>query len=859
MKKTLLLSLICLGGFAQDSTKVLNEVTVSASRISESMLNAPISVSKISYRELQNTPSVELISSLARYKGIDVSQSSLFVTSLSTRGFNSSKAERILQLADYVDFMSPTSSLYGGNWMGIPELDIQDIEIVHGANSALYGSGAFNGVIMQTSKNPFKTQGLTVSLKSGSRNLFDAQLRFATVFGKRFAFKLNTNYTEADEFIGDSDAAIKPLTEGGLAGSDAANNAFGSAYGWNRLNFYGDAGRAITTVDGSKRVYMPGYAEKDVLWANSAADQFGLFGNNLKAGSLRLNPSLHYQINDKITAAYEYRFSAGNGIFQSTSRFHWRNMKYDLHKFEIKSDKWFVRAYSMFDYGGNAYELGAVGNAMQNARINANVPTSTFANNYFSAWQQIYNLARGTGGNAINGVLQPDFNGGSTQFTVPTIQGGQTPEQAAQTAFNLTKGLQIPVGSALFNQLREKVANGVGDGISLNGTLVKGAAFANTARYNDFSAQRNWEIKNTKLVLGGSYRNYLLKSAGTLFSDGNYSPLNTEKRESIKNNEAGVYGLIQQTIDFDSDKLILSAAGRVDNFRNFGTRFSPRVSAVYNIKDKHAFRLNYATAYRQPAQLDQFIYLDYGSVLLIGNVNGGFKGLNAAGTAPIEVKPLTTEKMGTWEIGYKGYPVDYLSVDLSYYRSNYDDFIGIVRLQGREDGILPTGDFATKTGDWAKPSTDRTRGRFLQTWANFDKTVTTQGLVFSAEYFRNRFVRPYFNYTWADISEVKDLIAGWNTPKHKFNVGSNGLIIKNLNYSINYRWNSTYNYFMPFDEGQINAFGTLDAQLNYAVKSIKTTFKLGGTNLTNANAVYVYGSAPITRMVYTGAVFDFGL
>nr|MCU0326183.1 TonB-dependent receptor plug domain-containing protein [Spirosomataceae bacterium] len=426
MKKTLLLSLICFGVFAQDSTKVLNEVTVSASRISESMLNAPVSVSKISYKELQNTPSIELISSLARYKGIDVSQSSLFVTSLSTRGFNSSKAERILQLADFVDFMSPTSSLYGGNWMGIPELDIQDIEIVHGANSALYGSGAFNGVIMQTSKNPFKTQGLTVSLKSGSRNLFDAQLRFATVIGKRFAFKLNTNYTEADEFIGDSDAAIKPLTEGGLAGSDVANNAFGSAYGWNRLNFYGDAGRAITTVDGSKRVYMPGYAEKDVLWANSVDDQFGLFGNNLKAGSLRLNPSLHYQINDKITAAYEYRFSAGNGIFQSTSRFHWRNMKYDLHKFEVKSDKWFVRAYSMFDYGGNAYELGAVGNAMQNARINSSLPASTYANNYFSAWQQIYNLARGTGGNAINGVLQPDFNGGSTPFTVPTIQGGQT-------------------------------------------------------------------------------------------------------------------------------------------------------------------------------------------------------------------------------------------------------------------------------------------------------------------------------------------------------------------------------------------------------------------------------------------------
>ncbi len=863
MKKTLLFIFIFISfiSIGQDSTKALNEVIISASRIPENLINSPITATKISYREIQSTPSTELISSLARYKGIDVSQSSLFITTLSTRGFNSSKAERILQLSDYVDFMSPTSSLYGGNWMGVSELDIEDIEIVHGANSALYGSGAFNGVILQNSKNPFNQQGLTVLLKGGSRNLLDAQLRFAKAFGakKHWAIKFNTNYTEADEFIGNSDAAIKPLTEGGLAGSDAANNPYGSPYGWNRVNYFGDAGRNITTIlDGTKRVYMPGYAEKDVIWAGSPQDKFGFLSNAFKAGSFRINPSIHYKINEKTTANYEYRFSLGNGIFQSTSRFQWRGMKYDLHKFEIKSDKWFVRAYSMYDYGGNAFEIGSVGNAMQNARIIASNPASTFANNYFSAWQQIYNLARGAGGNTVAGVLQPDFKGSSTTFSIPNITGGQSAEQAAQTAFNLTQGLQVPVGSQLFNDLRNTVANSVGDGISLNGTLVKGAAFSNTARYNDFSAQRNWTLKNTNFVAGDSYRHYLLRSDGSLFSDGNYTPLNFEqKRDKITNAEGGIYGLAQHTFEFNTNKLILTAAGRADNFRNFGTRFSPRFSSVFNIQDKHALRLNYSTAFRQPAQLDQYIYLDYGTALLIGNVNGGFKGLNAAGTAEITVNQLKPEQMQTWEIGYKGYPLDYFSIDLSYYRSNYQDFIGIIRFNGREDGIMPQGSFTgTRTGDWVKPTTDRTRGRFIQTWANFDKTVTTQGFVMSAEYTRSRYARPYFNYTWAKISEIKDLIAGWNTPKHKFNIGANGLIIKNLTYSANYRWNSTYNYFMPFDEGEIKAFGSLDAQLNYAVKSLKTTFKLGGTNLTNANAVYVYGSAPITRMVYVGAVVD---
>ena len=854
----------------QDSAKTLNEVIVSASRIEESIFKAPISVTKITALQLQNSPSIELISSLARYKGIDVSQSSWFVTSLSTRGFNSAKAERLLQLADNVEFMSPTSSLYGGNWMGTPDLDIDNIEVIYGANSALYGSGALNGVVLMTSKDPFKNQGITASVRGGSRSLFDTQIRYAQVFAKRFAFKLNANFITGNEFLGESDAAIKSVTEGGLVGSDAANNAYGSPFGWNKINYFGDIGSTITNPDFTKyndgkpyRIYMPGFKESEILSANSGS-KFGFFGDSFKAENLRLNPSLHFKINEKTKASYEYRKSIGNGVFQSTSRFAWREMQYDLHKIEIKNDRWFVRAYSMYDYGGKAYELGGVANALQNMRItdpnNGTFPT--IAANYFNAWNQIFSAARsnGFGGGNLAGVFMPDaVNGGvPTAFTLPNIQGGQSIENAAKLAFDLTQNLQIKQiqGASVptvFERVTQQVANGIGD-LKVNGTNIKGAAFANTARNIDFSAQREFRFKTTNVVVGGAYRTYLLKSNGTLFSDGIYSPLNTEQRNAITNWESGVYGQVQQKLL--NEKLTLAAAARLDAFKNFDAKLSPRISAVYS-SGNHNFRANYSTAYRAPAQLDQYIYLDYGSILLIGNTQNGFKGLNSAGTAPYEVKKLAPEKMNSWELGYKALLTKDLQIDLSYYRSLYNGFIGIVRFQGREDGVMPEGNFTgTKTGDWAKPSTDRTRGRFIQTWANFDKPVTTQGAFISADYRLNKNISLYGNYTWSKISDIKGLIAGFNTPKHKFNLGANGLIMKDLAYSINYRWSDTYTYFMPFDEGKIMAFGTLDAQVNYHAKPLKTTFKLGGMNLTNSKAITVYGSAPISRIVYVGAVFD---
>ncbi|AXE16570.1 TonB-dependent receptor [Runella rosea] len=871
-------------------TLYLNEVIVSASRTAEPIMETPVTVERVLGTQLQKQPSSEFISSLSRLKGVDVSQSSWLITSFSTRGFNSSKAERVIQLADYVDVTSPTASLYYGNWVGIGELDLESSDIVFGANSALYGSNAFNGVLLMHSKDPFKYQGLSASLRGGNRSMIDGQIRYAKVLGNKVALKFNANYFEADEFLSSNDTAIKRVTSGGLAGSDPVNNATGNPAGWNAVNRYGDVGTtvsnpALTSLNNNAayRIYTQGYTEAAMAnWSESAGNPFKLFNNgNYKAGNYRINPSLHWQINAKVRAVYEYKLAVSNGIFQSTSRYAQRGMKYDVHRMELKSDKWFIRAYTVFDYGGKAYDLNSLAGGLLNAPMASGTQANgsrypTFASNYYSLWNQVFTAARTNGlsaGASVPNVFAANPNGGTpSAYTLPqAIAGGQSIEAAQALASQLAAGVQLPVGSPHFNQLREQIVSGVGL-IDVNGTkTVRGAAFANTARFWDISAQREWTINKLNVIAGASYRTHLLQSAGTLFSDGPNSPISANtndilRRDRIVNWDGGAYAQLRYAVW--QNRLKLAAAGRFDRFRNFGSRFSPRISAVVSLGEnrQHNFRVNYAQAYRQPAQLDQFIYLDFGTLLVAGNVENGYQGLNAVSALPngqanpdflkpVTIKKITPEQVNTWEVGYKAQLIKGLYVDLSYYRSWYNDFIGTLRFYGREDGVVPTGaPLPTASGDFAKPTTDRTRGRLIQTWANADRQVRTQGLMGSVEYFWHKKLNLNANYTWSHINEddVPGLILGFNTPAHKVNMGINGEPFKNITYAVNYRHISGYTYFMPIDEGYIDAFGTVDAQVNYRLPKLKSNLKIGGTNLLNANAVQVYGAASIGRIVYLG-------
>jgi hypothetical protein len=93
------------------ATNLMNEVVVSASRVEERALQAPVTVEKLNSKQVANLTAPDLITNLARLKGVDVTTSGLFMASISTRGFNGTTSERVLQLVDYMDTQSPSLNL----------------------------------------------------------------------------------------------------------------------------------------------------------------------------------------------------------------------------------------------------------------------------------------------------------------------------------------------------------------------------------------------------------------------------------------------------------------------------------------------------------------------------------------------------------------------------------------------------------------------------------------------------------------------------------------------------------------------------------------------------------------------------
>ncbi len=816
----------------EESTFMADEVIVSASRVEERIMETPVTVEAVSAKQLQTQGSSEIFSSLSRFKGIDVNQSSLLLSSLSTRGFNSAKSERVIQMTDLADNMSPSLSLYAGNINGAPEIDIESVDIIHGANSSLYGANAFNGVILTTTKDPFKYEGLTVDLRGGTRDLFEGSIRIAAKIGERFAFKMTASYFSANDFIAEG---LTPVNRRVVP----ANNGIDDPRGYDAVNRYGEIAFATASTN------TPAGTLGSLGWTGSAFlpgfSELELVGEDYKATSLRLNPSLHFLITDKIKASYEYRLGQGGGIYQSSNRYAWERLEFNMHKFEVKSDNWFVRAYRQADAPGDTYDLNfmALGMAAEQPYVAApGGPAFPAGTTYASAYGQTY----------IGTFVQNRLTGNS-------VQDSYIAAQQAVTAANI-----IPNGSdPRFPALREAGRNNQG---------AFNPSFNNNSNFWDFSTQYKIPIDFANIIVGASYRRFTLTSTGTLFADGDGSPIGGEERDEINNYEWGAYLQIQKALF--NDRLKLAFAGRVDNFQNFDSKFSPRISAVYTVDEarKHNFRASYAQAFRAPAQVDQYIYLDIGSILLLSNIGenqaAGFNAISLAAAAggdatPFFINPLKLEQMNTWEVGYKGILFEGFYIDLSYYRSNYTDFIGTQRFFGREDGSAPS------LAELAAPPapTDpgfRNRTRPMQVWLNADEEVVTEGFQLGFEYYAQKVFNITFNYTWSVISEVsEDFIVGFNTPEHKFNLGFNGEPFKNFNYNINLRYTDTYTYFMPFDEGVIQNFATVDAQLTYKASKLNTTFRLGGTNLSNSRAIQVYGAAPIGRIIYAGATFDMNI
>ena len=152
---------------------VLDLIQVTDTRLTKKLKESPLTVEAMDITAIIEAPSATFYESIGNLKGVDLTSASLAFKIINTRGFNSTSPVRSLQIIDGVDNQSPGLNFSLGNFLGTTELDTKGVEIVVGANSALYGPNAFNGVIDMSTKDPFMFPGTSYQLKMGERSLIE--------------------------------------------------------------------------------------------------------------------------------------------------------------------------------------------------------------------------------------------------------------------------------------------------------------------------------------------------------------------------------------------------------------------------------------------------------------------------------------------------------------------------------------------------------------------------------------------------------------------------------------------------------------------------------------------------------------
>lgn len=794
----------------------LDEVVISASRTPERIFESPVSVERFGIKDIKNASSASFYGGLENLKGVDINTSSLTFQSLNTRGFAAVDNSRFVQLVDGMDNSSPALNFALGNLVGMNELDVQSVEILPGASSALYGANAFNGILFMRSKSPFDFQGISVYGKTGftsqeaagDNSYYDIGIRVAHAFSDKFAVKANFSILEGTDWFAVNEEDLS------IPGADRSNPAY------NGLNVFGDEVAIPIDFDaatgfpsgtlGSAVVSRTGYAEQDLT-------DYG-------AQSVKFDGALHYRpFGDDFEIIYNGRIGRGSTIFHGASRYYIDDFILQQHKLELKNNNFFLRGYITSENAGNSYDMRFTG-------ININ-------NRWKSNTQWF-------------GDYVATFAGAKLGVGTGVLLDDEAAHAAARQAADT--GRLVP-GTPQFQNAFNAVIS--------DGDLATGSRFIDNTKLSHIDANYNFShlTKNfADIQVGGSFREYVLNSQGTIFTD---------LDGSIPYKEFGLYTQIQK--QFLDERLKFTGSIRYDKNEFFDGFLSPRASLAYTAGSKrnHNFRASFQTGFRNPTTQDLFIGLDLGNVILVGsapdnlekrtfsvtNNNTGntgvfvprdtyensfskssvnaFRASNFADTSLLETgnpDPITPEQISAFELGYRG-QIGKFTIDLSGYYNTFQDFIATERVIvtfSKDETNLQASATEIRNGD----------SQEFQAYTNSTANVNSYGATLGVN---TRILGNFdlgVNYTFADFdfdeASDPDFRPGFNTPKHKVKASfGNEELFKNFGFNVNYRWSDAFFWQASFADGDVPAYTVLDAQINYSIPKIKSVFKIGGSNL----------------------------
>ena len=893
------------------------EVVVSASRVEESVLKSPVSVERLDIRSFQSTPSASFYDALQNVKGVDMSTQSLTFKSVNVRGFGANGNTRVVQLLDGMDNQAPGLNFSVGNIAGVSELDLESVELLPGAASALYGPNAINGLLLMTSKSPFLYQGVSAYAKAGVMSasnrttattpFYDAAFRYAKAFNNKLAFKVGVSYLNAKDWqatdyrdqsysnnftLDNGTRTNNPGYDGVNIYGDASANLYSNLYG-NGTPGTGANGTSLllgaiatTQIPQAGNATLPqltGLTPQQIfnnIIPNLNISRTGYAENelvNYNATNLKLNGAVHYRINDNVEAIAQANWGTGTTVYTGADRYYIKGFKLGQYKLELRGSNFFVRAYTTQERSGDAYATATLGQGINEAwsgSVAKWFPTyfGSYGQAAFQGYAGAYLTALGAGQApaaalaAANAYATSQQNALLTASRQAADQGRFLPGTPDfQQAFDAVTGRPIPGN-----------AQGVGAKFLDKTNLYHGEFMYNFSKEID--------PKMVEVIVGGNIRRYALNSEGTLFA-------RDDSGKEFTIDEYGAYVQASKTI---ADILKLTGSVRYDKNQNFKAQVSPRFSAVLTLAKVHNFRASFQRGFRIPTTQDQYIDLNTPSYHLIGglpffkqrynfggspvytlqSVQAFGAALQQGGTAALPQAlgllkasgnaGYDPERVETYEVGYKGLLGNKLFIDAYYYYNRFLNFLGSeVVVQGQNPVSLtnPVSALQLLSGStrtvYSYPINSPTQLKNAG-WAIGVDYVLPGNYMIGANVSSNYLI---------DQDKIPPgFVTFFNTPKYRYNLsfGNRDVARTGIGFNIVYRAQESFLWESSFANAEatarqqtiIPAYSTLDAQLSKKLTGIKSILKVGGTNLTGKLYRQSWGNPSIGSMYYVSLTFD---
>jgi hypothetical protein len=826
------------------------EIVVSSSRIEENILRSAVSVEKMNLRDLRMVSAANFYDGLYQLKGVDMNVHGLALQLPNTRGFNDYTNYRLNQIVDGMENVSPGLSFAAGNIFGVSQIDIESLEMVVGASSALYGPGGMNGTLVMKSKDPFKYQGLSVSVQSGIMNIgseilenptpmYDVNLRYAKAFSKRVAIKVVGSYLRATDWQASdtrdrSDLDNPSVTRLTNPGYDGVNT-----YGDETLvsvNLKDVGPRVISGIAESQGI-MQGTPQYDALYNNAIQyfpDQLvtrtGWIENDLaddKTETIRLGGSLHYFLNDRTQSLAQVNYAQGSSVYTAQNRFAARNFNITTAKLELNNPNYYIRAWGVTENSGPSYDIGGAA-----LRLNeAWKPSEIWFADYLSAYTQ-------------TALITGDMKG-AHQFA-RLVSNNRDP--VTGNIFDSSKPAFPVSGSPEFDDMLGQITSkSVSDG---------GAQVFDQSKMAQIEGMYNFThlIQVMELQLGASQRFYSINSNGTIFFDEPGNPINIW--------QFGTF--VQANKNFMDDRLRITGAFRFDKNQYFEAQYTPRFSLVFFLDEKkeHSIRGTLQTAYRFPSTSDQWVDINAGVFRTIGGMpelkeKYAFYTIPVyplSGRNPVTDKPVTEngpivlpelkpEKVASSEIGYKGlFLGKKLFLDAYGYYNKYKGFEAIQLVAQLAEDLGTEND------------------QYYQTYFTTDEPVSSLGWALGIDYMTPVGILIRSNIAYNKLLESIESIgveARYNTPEYRANLSvGHHAVIPNVGFNVNFHWQNSFVWEGGFGTGTIPATANLDAHVSYKLAPIKTTIKIGGSNILNKYYTTSFGSAQIGGLYYISLVYE---